>query len=296
LQRTSLRAACTQRLISLKQGKSTALILRSRVLPSDSAKPCSNLFGAPNSFANPWVLRFIECMSAKEPIILLEKVSKRYGSSNSKSTTNVLTEVDLEVYEGESMAIIGPSGSGKSTLLNIMGALDTASDGFVCIAGRHLNEAGENELAEFRRRTVGFIFQAHHLLPQLSVMENVLVPLLAEPQPKGMQEAEERGRVLLKRVGLDHRLDHKPGQLSGGEKQRAAVVRALICKPRILLADEPTGALDRKSSENLAQLLMELNHEEGLTLMTVTHSMELARLTGTVLELEDGHLQTNRAS
>jgi lipoprotein-releasing system ATP-binding protein len=102
--------------------------------------------------------------------------------------------------------------------------------------------------------------------------------------------------VLLKRVGLDHRLDHKPGQLTGGEKQRAAVVRALICKPRILLADEPTGALDRKSSENLAQLLMELNHEEGLTLMTVTHSMELARLTGTVLELEDGHLQTNRAS
>lgn len=235
-------------------------------------------------------------MSAKEPIILLEKVSKYYGAKDSDDTTRVLSEVDLEVYEGESMAIIGPSGSGKSTLLNIMGALDTASEGSVCIADQYLNKASENELAEFRRRTVGFIFQSHHLLPQLSVMENVLVPLLAEPKPKGMPEAEERGRKLLKRVGLDHRLNHKPGQLSGGEKQRVAVVRALIHKPRILLADEPTGALDRKSSENLGQLLMELNHEEHITLVTVTHSMELAQLTGTVLELEDGRLHTSEAS
>ena len=177
-----------------------------------------------------------------------------------------------------------------------MGALDTATDGSVQIAGQYLNKASENDLAAFRRQTVGFIFQAHHLLPQLSVMENVLVPLLAEPKPKGMQEAEDRGRKLLERVGLNHRLDHKPGQLSGGEKQRVAVVRALIHKPRILLADEPTGALDRKSSENLGQLLMELNHEEHITLVTVTHSMELARLTGTVLELEDGHLHTSEAS
>ncbi len=235
-------------------------------------------------------------MSAKEPIILLEKVSKRYGASDSGDTTHVLSEIDLEVYEGESMAIIGPSGSGKSTLLNIMGALDTASEGSVRIADQYLNKAREVELAEFRRRTVGFIFQAHHLLPQLSVLENVLVPLLADPNPKGIPKAEERGRQLLKRVGLDHRLNHKPGQLSGGERQRVAVVRALINQPRILLADEPTGALDRKSSVNLGQLLMEINHEEHITLVTVTHSIELAQLTGTVLELEDGRLHTSEAS
>ena len=241
-------------------------------------------------------MRFSGSMSAKEPIILLEKVSKRYGASDSGDTTHVLSEIDLEVYEGESMAIIGPSGSGKSTLLNIMGALDTASEGSVRIADQYLNKAREVELAEFRRRTVGFIFQAHHLLPQLSVLENVLVPLLADPNPKGIPKAEERGRQLLKRVGLDHRLNHKPGQLSGGERQRVAVVRALINQPRILLADEPTGALDRKSSDNLGQLLMEINHEEHITLVTVTHSIELAQLTGTVLELEDGRLHTSEAS
>ena len=134
-------------------------------------------------------MRFIGTMSAKEPIILLEKVSKCYGSQDSESATKVLSDVDLEVYEGESMAIIGPSGSGKSTLLNIIGALDRASEGSVRIAGQYLNKASANELAEFRRCTVGFIFQAHHLLPQLSVMENVLVPLLAEPNPKGMPKA-----------------------------------------------------------------------------------------------------------
>ena len=231
-------------------------------------------------------------MSAKEPIILLEKVSKSYGAKDSESLTRVLTEIDLEIYEGESMAIIGPSGSGKSTLLNIMGALDTATDGSVRIAGQYLTKADEEELSEFRRRVAGFIFQSHHLLPQLSVMENVLVPLLATPKSDGMAEAEERGRKLLKRVGLDHRLDHKPGQLSGGERQRVAVVRALIHKPKILFADEPTGALDRSSSENLGQLLMELNHEENITLVTVTHSMELVQSMATVLELEDGNLHT----
>ena len=235
-------------------------------------------------------------MSAKEPIILLEQVSKYYGATDSKDDNPVLTNVNLKVHEGESMAIVGPSGSGKSTLLNIMGALDTASEGTVSIAGQCLSEADQTALSEFRRQTVGFVFQSHHLLPQLSVLENILVPLLAKPGAEGMAEAEERGRSMLKRVGLSHRLNHKPAALSGGERQRTAVVRALIHQPRILLADEPTGALDKNASMTLAKLLMELNQEEGVTLITVTHSMALAQLTDTVMELDDGYLQACKVS
>jgi lipoprotein-releasing system ATP-binding protein len=196
--------------------------------------------------------------------------------------------VDLSLAPGASLAITGPSGCGKSTLLNIIGTLDRPSAGRVALAGRDVTSLGEAELSEVRSRIVGFVFQMHHLLPQCSILENALVPTLTGRAPAG---APERARKLLDRVGLGARLSHRPGQLSGGECQRAAVVRALVNSPRLLLADEPTGSLDRASAESLAQLLGELNREEGVALVYVTHSSELARRAGRVLELRDGRFE-----
>jgi len=169
--------------------------------------------------------------------------------------------------------------------------LDQPSSGKVTVAGKDLAELNENTLARFRRQTIGFVFQSHHLLPQLSVLENVLIGLLAEPN-SGLQvgEVEDRAKRLLDRVGLSHRLSHRPSQLSGGERQRVAVVRAVLFQPRLLLADEPTGALDHRASHLLANLLMELNQEENMTLLMVTHSRELADLTETILVLKGGKL------
>jgi predicted ABC-type transport system involved in lysophospholipase L1 biosynthesis ATPase subunit len=202
----------------------------------------------------------------------------------------VLKGVSLEVKRGESLAIIGPSGSGKSTLLNIIGTLDRATSGEVSLGGQDLNKLDDEQLASVRNRQIGFVFQSHFLLPQCSVMENVLVPTLAAVDGGSRAGAPERAERLLKRVGLAERMTHRPGQLSGGERQRVAVVRALINQPQLLLADEPTGALDRASAEQLAQLLLELNREEGVTLIVVTHALDLAHKMGRVLELKDGAL------
>ena len=229
-------------------------------------------------------------MDQEDALILLEKVSKSYGEGENVAPTHVLSEVDLKVSSGQTLAIVGPSGSGKSSLLNILGALDQATSGKVMVAGRDLNACKEAELAAFRRTTIGFVFQSHHLLPQLSVVENVLVPLLAEPSLVTDGSWENRAEQLLDRVGLSHRLDHRPGQLSGGERQRAAVVRALIRRPQLLLADEPTGALDHQASENLGGLLLELNREENMTLVMVTHSRELAERTDKMWVLKGGQL------
>ena len=229
-------------------------------------------------------------MDQKDALILLEKVSKSYGEGENVAPTHVLFEVDLKVSSGQTLAIIGPSGSGKSSLLNILGALDQATSGKVTVAGRDLNACNEAELAAFRQTTIGFVFQSHHLLPQLSVVENVLVPLLAEPSLVTDESLENRAEQLLDRVGLSHRLDHRPGQLSGGERQRVAVVRALIRRPQLLLADEPTGALDHQASENLGELLLELNREENMTLVMVTHSRELAERTNKMWVLKGGQL------
>ena len=198
----------------------------------------------------------------------------------------VLQDATLQVLRGASVAITGPSGSGKSTLLNILGTLDRPDSGRVTLDGQDLLALGERQLAAVRNRRIGFVFQLHHLLPQLSVLENVLVPTLVVGAP----EAEERARRLLDRVGLSHRLDHRPAQLSGGECQRVAVVRALVNRPKLLLADEPTGSLDRSGAENLAELLVELNREEGTALVVVTHSVPLARRMDRVLDLRDGRL------
>jgi lipoprotein-releasing system ATP-binding protein len=225
-------------------------------------------------------------MSGGEPILELRSVTKSY-ETGAPEPTRVLTGVNLTVRRGESLAIMGPSGSGKSTLLNILGTLDRPTSGEVRLDGEDVSRLDEAALARLRNRKLGFVFQLHHLLPQCSILENVLVPTLVG---SGDAAAADRARTLLERVGLTHRLDHRPGQLSGGERQRVAVVRALINEPSLLLADEPTGSLDRSGSENLCRLLTELNAERGVTILMVTHSMRSARTMKRALELRDGVL------
>jgi len=221
-------------------------------------------------------------------LLKLEHVSKSYRAAEGSEPVTVLRDVSLEVAPGESLSIIGPSGSGKSTLLNIIGTLDEADTGGVWLNGHDLGAQDERSLAAIRTREIGFIFQAHHLLPHCTVWENVLVPALATDAEYA--PAEPRARRLLERVGLGGRLQHRPGQLSGGERQRVAVVRALINAPKLLLADEPTGALDRASADELAKLLRELNVEENVTLVVVTHALDLARQMQRVFQLRGGSL------
>ncbi len=228
-------------------------------------------------------------MGNQAPLLRLEGLSKQYPSAEGAAPLYILKEVTLDIARGEAVAIIGPSGSGKSTLLNVLGTLDRPSAGKVTFDGRDITQLDELALAALRNREIGFIFQSHHLLPQCTVLENVLVPTLADGNKRG-PEALERAKRLLKRVGLAERLNHQPGQLSGGERQRVAVVRALINQPKLVLADEPTGALDRASADNLAQLLVELNKEEGVTLIVVTHAPDLAKKMQRILELQDGKL------
>jgi ABC-type lipoprotein export system ATPase subunit len=232
------------------------------------------------------------------PTLLLKliDVSKRYESLTGADSVPILRDISLEIGRGESVAIVGPSGSGKSTLLNIMGTLDRPSSGQVLLDGRELNQLDDIQLAAVRNREIGFIFQSHHLLPQCTVLENVLVPTLANKDAALRDGAVERAKQLLDKIGLGARLTHRPGQLSGGERQRVAVVRALINQPKLLLADEPTGALDRASAQNLADLLVQLNREEGVTLIVVTHAIDLAKRMASVLELRDGRLPPNSQS
>ncbi|HUL51487.1 MAG TPA: ABC transporter ATP-binding protein [Candidatus Nitrosotalea sp.] len=224
------------------------------------------------------------------PLLTLTDVRKSYDSSAGTEPVSVLQSITVEIGRGESVAIVGPSGSGKSTLLNIMGTLDHPSSGAVALEGRDLTRLDELQLAQVRNQQIGFVFQAHHLLPQCTVLENVLVPTLANQDGALRAGAPERARTLLDKVGLGDRLSHRPGQLSGGERQRVAVVRALINQPRLLLADEPTGALDRASAQNLADLLVRLNREEGVALIVATHALDLAKRMGRVFELRDGRL------
>lgn len=199
----------------------------------------------------------------------------------------VLEEVSLKLDRGDAVAVMGPSGSGKSTLLYVLGALETPTSGSVTLEGQDPFRLGQKDLAEFRNRKIGFLFQDHCLLPQCSVLENVLVPtLVGEPQDK----VEQRARWLIEQVGLSGRLDHRPGQLSGGEKQRAALARALIRDPLLLLCDEPTGNLDRQAAEQVTTLLLDIQSREQKILVVVTHSLELAAHLPRKFQLRDHHL------
>jgi lipoprotein-releasing system ATP-binding protein len=214
-----------------------------------------------------------------------EDVYKDYPARG--GSLSVLRGCSLNLEEGGAAAILGPSGSGKSTLLNILGTLEAPAAGRVRISGEDPFALAERPLADFRNRRIGFIFQDHHLLPQCGAMENVLIPALGRGDSGS---AAERGRRLLQRVGLADRMDHLPSELSGGERQRVAVARALINRPTLVLADEPTGNLDRASAQAVADLLLEVQAEERTVLIVVTHSTALARRFATRYELVDGRL------
>jgi ABC-type lipoprotein export system ATPase subunit len=227
-------------------------------------------------------------------LLELKNIAKRYRLPDGTDAPYVLKDINFQVDSGESVAIVGPSGSGKSTLLNIIGALDYPTAGSVFLEDRDISRLGEDELSLIRSHKIGFVFQLHHLLPQYTALENVLVPTMAITD-RPSDDAENRARRLLSRVGLESRLSYRPGQLSGGERQRVAVVRSLINNPKLLLADEPTGSLDRSSSDNLMEILTELNDEENVTLIMVTHSLNLAERMKRVLELKDGMLITQKS-
>ncbi|MFL5329236.1 MAG: ABC transporter ATP-binding protein [Gemmataceae bacterium] len=219
-------------------------------------------------------------------MLIADNVTKDY--STRPGPLAVLREVSLRLELGESLAVIGPSGSGKSTLLHILGTLDRPSSGTVTLGGVDPFALAEPALAEFRNRRIGFVFQDHHLLPQCSVLENVLVPFIVrQDKPADLVDQAKR---LLERVGLGARLDHRPAELSGGERQRVALARALFPGPELVLADEPTGNLDRASAKLVGELLMELHRERPTILVTVTHSSELAALFPRRMEIVDGKL------
>jgi len=217
----------------------------------------------------------------------IDHLSKEYPTRS--GALSVLRDVNLQFQRGEAVAIMGPSGSGKSTLLYIVGTLEPPTTGTVRLDGKDAFSLPERDLADFRNRHIGFVFQDHHLLPQCTVLENVLVPTLVARRDRA--EVERWARELLERVGLSGRLDHRPAELSGGERQRVAVARALINRPVLLLADEPTGNLDRHTARGVAELLVELHREQDTILIVVTHSAELAGLFPRRLEMLDGTLQ-----
>jgi lipoprotein-releasing system ATP-binding protein len=221
-------------------------------------------------------------------MITARKLCKAYETPG--ETVQVLEDLELELADGDTAAIVGPSGCGKTTLLNLLGALDRPSSGSIEIGGLDIARLAEEDAAAFRNHRLGFVFQQHHLLPQLNVLENVIVPRLAGDWEEAAARTQERAVELLVKVGLQERLHHLPWQLSGGEKLRTAVARALINQPQLILADEPTGSLDPASTDQVADLLLELNRDQGVTLLVVTHNHELARRMSRTFELREGRL------
>ena len=225
--------------------------------------------------------------SPSSPILIATELRKVYQTPSEEIV--VLNGVSFTLQAGDNMGIIGPSGAGKSTLLQILGALDRPTSGSVSVGGVDPFTMNENQQARFRNEKIGFIFQDHHLLPQWNVLENTLLPALANGNPS--IEVRDRAVRLLERVGLQHRMTHLPSQLSGGERERVAVARSLLLKPMVVLADEPTGNLDRHSAENVSQLLLEVPQEENTVLIVVTHSSTLAAKMQRCYELNAGKLQ-----
>jgi lipoprotein-releasing system ATP-binding protein len=223
-------------------------------------------------------------------LLSVSNISKSYGSLQNGNLRTVLNGVSLHVSKGESLAILGPSGSGKTTLLNIVGTLDAADSGTVVFEGSDISTFTESQRDLYRNTRLGFIFQLHHLLPQCTLLENVLIPCIHLKNKATRNSRLARAIELMKRVGLYEQRDQKPGELSGGECQRTAVIRAMINSPEILLADEPSGALDEENAERLAELMLEINRSEQVALIVVTHSLSLANKMGSVYELKKGLL------
>lgn len=222
-------------------------------------------------------------------LLKLQNISKGYGQIGTHSYRSVLSELNLELIQGEKVAIVGPSGSGKTTLLNLIGALDLPESGKIHFEGKDITGYSKTELADFRNKHLGFIFQLHYLMPQLTLWENVMLPLL--PQGNNIsKEQKEWAEHLIEKVGIQEQRHQKPSEMSGGECQRTAVVRALINKPKLILADEPTGALDEDNAAALSDLLIRLSIEENVTLVTVTHSAELAEKMDKKYILKNGEL------
>jgi lipoprotein-releasing system ATP-binding protein len=219
-------------------------------------------------------------------MLTVENLTKRYPTRG--EPLEVLRGVSLALEPGQNAAILGPSGSGKSTLLSIIGGLEEPSSGSVALDGQNPSLLDDRALAAFRNVHIGFVFQEHYLLPQCSVLENVLIPTAVAKNTR--RETIERAKSLLDRVGLSERLDHRPAELSGGERQRAAIARSLVNKPTLLLADEPTGNLDRTNADRVGRLLLELQRQENMMLLLVTHSERLASLMSRRFELDEGVL------
>lgn len=226
-------------------------------------------------------------MSVKKPILFTRSLFKSYPTAG--GALEVLQDIDLTIYAGEIVAIVGPSGVGKSTLLHILGALDRPTSGEVEIDGAAVSALDDRALAQFRNRMVGFVFQFHHLLPEFTALENVMMPALIAG--RSGRTVANRARQLLADVGLTGRVSHRPGELSGGEQQRVAVARALMNEPRLVLADEPSGNLDRHSSESLHQLLWNLSRRDARAFIIVTHNLDLAQKADRVIELFDGRIK-----
>ncbi len=224
---------------------------------------------------------------ARRLIIDLKGIKKRFFEGT-ENEIEVLKGIDLQVYEGEFVSIVGASGSGKSTLMNIIGALDRASEGSYLLDGVNINEADDNELSHIRNKKIGFVFQTYNLIPRTSALKNVERPMLYAKVPGA--ERTERAKELLKLVGMEDRMKHNPDELSGGQKQRVAIARAMANHPAILLADEPTGALDSKTGRLIMDIFHQLNREQGMTILLITHSDSLAEETGRIFTLMDGEI------